>query len=91
MAIKIYIEKAFDTMEWLFLISILKSLGFYQIWIKWISECITTVSYFILINGMPHDFFKPSRGLRQGDPIFLFLFILGSEVSSKLITKEAHS
>lgn len=89
MTIKIDIEKAFDTMELPFLIYILKSLGFYQILIQWISECISTVSYSILINEMPHDFFKPSRGLRKGDSISSSLFILRREVLSRLITREA--
>lgn len=81
-------EKAFNFMEWPFLLNIFKALGFNQTWISWIKECITTVSYSILINGTPTNFFHPSRGLRQGDPLSPFLFILGSETLSRLILRE---
>ena len=88
MAINIDMKKAFDFMEWSFLLNILKCLGFHPKWIKRIEECITTVSFSVVINGEPVGKFSPSRGLRQRDPISAFLFILGIEALSRLINRE---
>jgi hypothetical protein len=64
MAIKIDMEKAFDRMEWRFILAILSKLGFHPTWINWIKICITSHSFSILINGSPFGFFNPARGLR---------------------------
>jgi hypothetical protein len=89
MAIKIDMEKAFDCMEWNFLFAILAKLGFHSTWINWIRICITLPSFSILINGSPFGLFTPSRGLRQGDPLSPFLFILGTEVFSQLLQRQS--
>lgn len=84
MAIKIDMEKAFNRTEWNFLFSILSKLGFHSKWINWFRTYITSTSFSILINGSPFRFFNPARDLRQGDRLSPFLFILGSEVLSRL-------
>jgi hypothetical protein len=66
----------------------MQKLGFHPIWINWIRICISLSSFSILINGSPFGYFTPSRGLRQGNPLSPFLFILGTEVLSLLFRQQ---
>ena len=50
-------------------------------------SCISTVKYSVLVNGVPAGFFSSTKGLRQGDPLSPFLFVMGMEVLSVLITR----
>ncbi|KAK4381322.1 Retrovirus-related Pol polyprotein from type-2 retrotransposable element R2DM [Sesamum angolense] len=79
-ALKVDLRKAYDTVEWDFLIAALQLFGFPDIFIGWNEECVTTPMFSVCINGNPHDFFKGARGLRQGDPMSPFLFVLVIEV-----------
>jgi hypothetical protein len=85
MAINLDMEKAFDKMELSFLLDTLHKLGFHSHWINWIRLCISTSSFLVLLNGSPFGLFSPSRGLRQGDPLSPLLFIIVSEVISRLL------
>jgi len=85
MAINIDMEKAFDKMERPFLLAILKQLGFHDKWINWICICISTTSFSVMLNGSSFGHFKPSRGLRQGDPLSPFLFIIETEAISRML------
>lgn len=88
MAIKADIEKAYDWMEWKLILQALKCNGFNEIFINWISQCLSTMSYSILLNGSPYSFLKPTRGLRQSDLLSPLLFIIGLKVFSRMLTRE---
>ena len=85
--LKLDFHKAFDCVSWEFLDWTLKQMGFPTLWCKWISGCISSAAASILINGSPSDPFKLKRGLRQGDPLSPFLFVLAVEVLNLMIKK----
>ncbi|CAH1439104.1 unnamed protein product [Lactuca virosa] len=65
-ALKVDIQKAYDTVGWSFLQNILFHFGFHPTMIKWIMQCVSTPSYMISMNGTFHGYFEGKRGLRQG-------------------------
>ena len=88
LGVKLDFQKAYDRMEWSFLMKVLKALGFNEKFSNFIYQCISTVQYSLLLNGGVCQGFNPSRGLRQGDPLSPYLFILGSEILMRLINRE---
>ncbi|XP_065629278.1 uncharacterized protein LOC136067411 [Quercus suber] len=91
MAIKLDMSKAYDKVEWDFIEQVMRTLGFYERWIGLIMRCITIVSYSVFINGVAHSNIMPSRGLRQGDPLSSYLFLLCADGFSSLINKAIRS
>ena len=86
MAVKTDTSKAYDRLEWKFLRDVMVYMGFDMKWIGWIMRCVESVSFSVLVNGSPSGHITPTRGIRQGDPLSPYLFILCSEVLSHLMT-----
>ncbi|KAK4384063.1 putative ribonuclease H protein [Sesamum angolense] len=78
-ALKVDLRKAYDTVEWDFLIAALQLFGFPDIFIGWIEECVTTPMFSVCINGNPHGFSRVLGGCDR-DPMSPFLFVLVMEV-----------
>ncbi|CAL1413727.1 unnamed protein product [Linum trigynum] len=87
MMLKLDMKKAYDMVDWECLETLLMKYGFDNKWCKWVSACIRSVRFSILFNGEATDFFRPSRGIRQGDPLSPFLFILMYNALTFLIDK----
>ncbi|XP_071695543.1 uncharacterized mitochondrial protein AtMg01250-like [Rutidosis leptorrhynchoides] len=85
---KVDFEKVFDSLNWDFLLKVMKCMDFGCKWIKWIFSCLKSGSISILVNGSPINEFKLGRGVRQGDPLSPFLFILAAE-GMNILTKAA--
>ncbi|XP_031115795.1 uncharacterized protein LOC116019654 [Ipomoea triloba] len=83
--VKIDLEKAYDRLSWDFIQDTLQEVKFNPDWIRNIMTCISTARFSILWDGQRSDFFNPSRGIRQGDPISPFIFVLCIERLCHLI------
>lgn len=83
------IEKAYDHIDWSFLLDVLRKMAFGERWVNWIFWCISSSSFSALSNGSPTRFVRSSRGLKQGNPLSPYLFVLDMEVLSGLIDKAA--
>ena len=91
MALKLDMSKAYDRVKWAYMEKVLVQLGFHDRWVKLMMACITTASYSALINGESHGHIIPTGGLRQGDPLSPYLFLMCTEGLHGLITSVANN
>ena len=84
---KLDVEKAYDHVNWGFLMHMLEQFGFPKIWRIWKFYSISTIKFSVLINGAPCGFFENCRGLRQGDPLTSLLSVVAMEAVSKMMDK----
>src|SRR4051812_21080427 len=84
-SLKLDMMKAYDRLEWSYLEAIMLKLGFAPQWVQLVMSLVSTVSFSVLFNAEKLEQFRPSRGIRQGDPISPYLFLLATEDLSCLL------
>lgn len=85
--LKIDVSKAYDRLEWAFVESMLNEFGFNRLWFERVMMCIKTVNYSFLHDGVVFGKVQPQRGIRQGDPISPYLYILCAEGLSSIMRR----
>ncbi|KAI3750395.1 hypothetical protein L2E82_21030 [Cichorium intybus] len=88
---KVDFDKAFDSINWEYLNSVLVQMGFGNKWCRWINGCLRSSRASVLVNGAPTKEFEITRGVRQGDPLSPFLFIIAMEgLNAALLSAREH-
>lgn len=88
-AIKLDISKAFDTVNWAFIEDTMREMKYPDLFVTWIMRCVDTAAFSVSVNGELEGFFSSNRGIRQGCSLSPYLYVIISNVLSKLLNKAA--
>lgn len=88
-AIKFDISKDFVTVKWSLITYFLKAMGLPLHFVQWICLCISTVAFSVSVNGSLEGFFTSARGIRHGCSLSTYLYVIFSNVLSKLLNRAA--
>ncbi|KAE8724220.1 hypothetical protein F3Y22_tig00010533pilonHSYRG00011 [Hibiscus syriacus] len=82
---KVDFSRSYDSVDWQIILRLLNDMGFDDRWVSWISQCISTASISVLVNGSPTEEFNIAKGLQQGCSLFCLLFnVIPSSICQKL-------
>ncbi|KAJ0450527.1 putative RNA-directed DNA polymerase [Helianthus annuus] len=84
---KLDFEKAYDNVNWGFVDSVMTQMGFPQRWCSWVAGILSSARAAVLVNGSPTFDFQCEKGMRQGDPLSPFLFLLVMEALTACLSK----
>ncbi|PNX83328.1 ribonuclease H, partial [Trifolium pratense] len=84
---KVDFERAYDTISWSYLERMMVKMGFARKWMCWMRACIFNSTMSVLVNGSPTEDFNVGKGLRQGDPLSPFLFLIAAEGLAGMVNK----
>lgn len=89
--VKVDIQKAYDSVEWPFVQQMLMELGFPYRYVQWVMICLTTVAYTANVNGEFTELFEAKKGIRQGDHISPYLFVICMEYLNRCLLDLQHN